>query len=361
MSEETKTELKLPKAYKRPSYQVFKSTPGYENRTEEEYVAFFEGHEKYLAEQYASGEVTDESFRADSDDEMRDGDGDGLPDVLHVKSQVRSVATRTIRTRQPTRHRFKQYLFGNPSLRLIRRRVLRVRTADVRIERNLDELITKEAAGVLSVHLPNGQRLDLQQLKRGAIVLSTQAAAPALPNPPLDSAASDIPAGENMPQHLGGTFPGDPAAARALEAMRQDKAAELEGKVDLGDGVDADSAGDFVDPAAARAAGADGKATEVIVPTELEQPPTGPSGELTPIAPAPETNTELSVEAPVTPEGEPLVTGRGEDQTADVQLESSTLSDTATVGGEMELPSKTEVIEQKEQPKHKGGSKKGHR
>lgn len=261
MSEDTKTELKLPAKYNRPSVEEY-AARGYDPAG---YESFFAKHEAQLAEAYASGELTDESFESDTADgededfdaEMTDADHDGLPDILHIKSQVRSRNNRTLRARNPTRHRFKQYLFADPSKRLVRNRALRVPASDVR--QNLDELISKEAAGVLSVHAPNGQRVDLQALKAGRISLAPAPLPAPLPNPPLDSAARDIPAGENMPQHLHGTFAGDPIAQQVAKDLAQQKAEEAEKKEPDADGKDPL---DPVDPA-----------VSTKLSTELEQPP----------------------------------------------------------------------------------------
>lgn len=231
MSEETKTELKLPAAYVRPSLAEFTGPEhGYKA---EQYESFFARVEEDLAAKYASGEITDENFVDIRDPkyidvEMTDADHDGLPDILHIKSQVRGRGNRTLRARQPTRHRFKQYLFSDPSKRLVRGRVLRVKASDVRA--NLDELLDKEESGILSVHAPNGQRVDLQALKAGRISLAPLPLPAPLVNKPLDSAANDIPSGENIPQHLGGSFPGDPIAQTVGERMAAEKQAEAEKK-----------------------------------------------------------------------------------------------------------------------------------
>lgn len=250
MSEETKTELKLPKAYVRPSLAEFTS-PGHGYKAED-YESFFGKLEAELAAQYASGAVTDENFvdirDPDFEDDMTDADGDGLPDILHVKSQVRAQDNRSQRAQHPTRHRFKQYLFADPSKRLVRKRPLRVAASDVRA--NLDELIEKERIGILSVHAPNGARIDLAALKAGRVVMSAVPLAPPLPNPPLDSAANDTPAGENMQQYLGGTFINDPAADDVIEEMTAEKEAEAAKKDPAGTKeATTEGTGDFVDPA----------------------------------------------------------------------------------------------------------------
>ncbi len=291
MSEETKTELKLPRNYKRPSLEEFVAA----HYQAENYESFFAKHEAELSAKYTSGVLTDEQYdedlrlRSELEKEMADADGDGLPDVLHVKSQVRAVANRTLRARHPTRHRFKQYLFGNPSLRLVRKRVLRLSAAQVRA--GLDELLEKEAAGILTVHAPNGQRVNLRALKTGRVELAPLVVTPPLPNPPLDSAANDLPGGENMPQFQGGTFPNDPAAEVVLERIAAEKQDEAEKK-----GLDlppADLTGD-VDPA------------DPALPTELEQPPMGVDGNTAPIVDQLPKDSEASVEAPA-PEQTPVV------------------------------------------------------
>lgn len=309
MSEETKTELKLPKNYRRPSLAEF-TGPGHRYPAER-YEGFFQRHEEQLSEAMTSGELTDELFDEDLrkrgklddegnliEDEMADEDHDGLPDVLHVKSQVRAQANRTQRARHPTRHRFKQYLFSDPSKRLVRKRPLRIPAALVRA--NLDELIDKEAAGILSVHAPNGQRIDLAALKAGRVVMSALPATPPLANPPLDSVANDTPGGEHMQQYLGGTYVNDPAADEVVEEMLAEKAAEV-AKKERGTNAEESGGepGEEVDPAADPATPAAPEAP--VVPTELEQPPIGVDGTATPIAAAPDTNTETSTETPTAP------------------------------------------------------------
>ena len=144
-----------------------------------------------------------------------------LPEEFFVHSKVRHVSTRTVRSRQPTRHRFKQYLFGNPSLRLVRKRPVRI-TAEQLVQ-NLDELLTKEGSGLLSVHLRDGRQLNLTQLKAGAADVMQAPPTPAMYNRRIDSIAHDVPAGNPMPQYIDGTFPGDPAAQRATERMTAEK------------------------------------------------------------------------------------------------------------------------------------------
>lgn len=149
-----------------------------------------------------------------------------LPDVLHVQSRVRHVSTRTLRTRQPTRHRFKQYLFSDPTLRLVRKRPVRITSSQ--LLHNLDELIQKEGAGILTVHLLDGRQLNLEQLRNGIVGSDTPAPAPALYNRRPDSIAHDIPSGQALPQYVDGTYPGDPAAQRTMDRMTAEKQHEAE-------------------------------------------------------------------------------------------------------------------------------------
>jgi len=147
-----------------------------------------------------------------------------LPEVLVVRSQVRRVATRTTRARSPSRHRFKQFLFGDPSYRLVRNGERQV--TSVKVLANLNELIDKETAGLLSVHFIDGRRLNLEFLKGGLVEVEAPGLPAPLPNPPLDSAANDAPAGIPMTTFIDGTFPGDPAAVDTIGQMLKDKAAE---------------------------------------------------------------------------------------------------------------------------------------
>lgn len=157
---------------------------------------------------------------------------DKLPAVLVVRSQVRRLGTRTTRARAPSRHRFKQFLFGDPSFRLVRNGERQVAAAMV--SKHLDELIEKEAQGMLSVHFVDGRRLNLDLLKAGLV--ETDAAPLPAPqaNPPLDSAANDDPSGIPIPTYIDGTYIGDPSAAATLEQMLRDKAAE-QGELPGGD------------------------------------------------------------------------------------------------------------------------------
>jgi len=358
MSEDTKTELKFPKAYVRPTLKRYLSQ-GY---SEENYEKSMAEYESALSVAYTSGALTDEAYEAevaaraedDLEDEMVDADGDGLPDLLHVRSQVRAVGNRTQRARNPTRHRFKQYLFADPSKRLVRKRPLRVSAELVRA--NLDELIEKERVGILSVHAPNGARIDLAALKAGRVVMSAVAPTPPMPNPPLDSAANDTPAGEAMPQYLDGTFVNDPAADDAVDAMKAEKEAEIAKKESPGSGeASTEGSGDFVDPAdpakpAATPAPDAAATTTPVVPTELEQPPVGVDGNLTPIQPAPDTNTETSTETPTAP----AFKGEAEEQ------QDPALADTDTEAEAVEPP-KDEPAKTGSSSSSKGGSSKSHK
>lgn len=371
MSEETKTELKLPRNYKRPSLAEF-TGPGH-NYPAERYEGFFQRHEAELSEAMTSGALTDEMFDEDLrklgkldadgnliDDEMVDADGDGLPDILHVRSMVRAQATRTARARQPTRQRFKQYLFGNPALRLMRKRVLRITATMART--NLDELIAKEAGGLLAVYTPNGARIDLAALKRGEVVLAQLPAPAPLPNPPLDSANNDIPAGQNMPQYVDGTFVGDPAAERVAQEMSDEKRREAEKKeptreLSPADGEDpADPAKDPAESDVQPDAG---------VSTELQQPALGVGGTTAPIVDQLPKDSEASVEAPVVdPLAATEVLSRG-DVGAGTDLSEITAPDgdvlRVTEESAAEEPASEETTKDessKSSKKHKKGSSK---
>ena len=147
-----------------------------------------------------------------------------LPDTFKVQSQVRKVATRTVRSQHPTRHRFKQYILGDPHKRLTRRRPVVITARD--LLRNLDTFIQDELVGKLSIHTHDGRRLDLNQLKAGMPILSNAPPVPALYNRRLDSLQHDKPAGIPLPVYVDGTFPGDPAAQRAMDRMAVEKQAE---------------------------------------------------------------------------------------------------------------------------------------
>lgn len=147
-----------------------------------------------------------------------------VPEYFQVQSQVRRVATRSKRAAAPTRHRFKQFLFGNPSFRMVRGRNVKVPAMVVLT--NLDELIAKEEAGLLSVHLPDGRYIDLMALKAGQLAAASVPTPAPQPNPPLDSITQDVNGGQHIPEMLDGTYYNDPAAERAVENMLKDKANE---------------------------------------------------------------------------------------------------------------------------------------
>lgn len=147
-----------------------------------------------------------------------------LPERLAVHSQVRKLESRLTRRKQPTRHRFKQHLFGDPSRRLLRNRPVLITSTE--LVQHFEELHSKESVGILAVRTLDGQRLNLAMLRDGILALAARPSPlPPLP-PPLDSIANDIPAGIALPQQEGGTFVGDPAAARVLAALEAEKRAE---------------------------------------------------------------------------------------------------------------------------------------
>lgn len=148
-----------------------------------------------------------------------------LPEYFQVRSQVRRVATRSKRAAAPTRHRFKQFLFGNPSFRMVRGR--HVKVPAMLVLTNLDELVAKEEVGLLSVHMPDGRYVDLMALKAGQLEAAPAPVPAPQPNPPLDSITQDVNGGEHIPEMLDGTYYNDPAAERAVENMLKDKANEL--------------------------------------------------------------------------------------------------------------------------------------
>lgn len=149
---------------------------------------------------------------------------EGIPDALVVHSQVRKQSSRLIRKQQPGRQRFKQFLFSDPSKRLLRARPVRITSTD--LVTYFDELYAKERAGILAVHTVDGRRLDLSSLREGILSMKGRAPAVSIPTPPLDSIANDTPAGNEMPQYMDGTFVGDPAAERVLASMVEEKTAE---------------------------------------------------------------------------------------------------------------------------------------
>lgn len=189
---------------------------------------------------------------------------EGIPEQLMVCSQVRKLASRTLRRQQPTRHRFKQYLFSDPSKRILRNRPVRITAED--LVKNFDELQAKEACGILAVHTLDGRRLDLASLRDGILSLSAKVPSDTKPNPPLDSIANDTPTGIAMSQFIDGTFDGDPAAERVLSELTAQKTAEgiRQGAIENPELADEeDPLVDFEDPAA--------PAAEVV-----EEPPPPP-------------------------------------------------------------------------------------
>jgi hypothetical protein len=194
--------------------------------------------EEYLAA-YPNGDY-DAYFANDLSDEDREVWGPGwsnpswvkgmdelqeqLPEVLVIQSQVRRQATRTTRARSPSRHRFKQFLFGDPSYRLVRNGQRQVPATKVLA--HVNELIEQEAMGLLSVHFIDGRRLNLELLKGGLLEVEGAPLPAPLPNPPLDSAANDSASGIPMTTFIDGSFPGDPVAENTLQQMLKDKAAE---------------------------------------------------------------------------------------------------------------------------------------
>jgi hypothetical protein len=149
---------------------------------------------------------------------------EGLPTCLVVRSQVRKAGSRVLRRQQPTRHRFKQYLFGDPSKRVLRSKPVLITSNE--LQQHFEELHSKEATGILAVHTLDGRRLNLAMLRDGVLALASRASTLPPMAPLLDSIANDIPAGIPLPQYEGGTFHGDPAADRTLERLEAEKRAE---------------------------------------------------------------------------------------------------------------------------------------
>lgn len=151
-------------------------------------------------------------------------DADLLPPMLEVRSQVRKIGSRITRRQQPVRHRFKQYLFSDPTKRLLRTRGVRVTAEE--LVRNYEELLVKESCGILAVHTLDGRRLDLASLKDGILRMAGKASENTAPQPPLDTIAADVPAGIPLSQFIDGTFDGDPAAERVLAEIAETKRQE---------------------------------------------------------------------------------------------------------------------------------------
>lgn len=121
------------------------------------------------------------------------------PELFKICSLVRDVSTRIHRAKSPTRHRFN-LLLGGGLIRVTRKRPATVTKSMVL--RLQPELLDKEARGMLMLTNMIGQRVSIETL---AVVGALPPEAP-LPNPPLDSAATDhaYPVGEPKPMFLGG-------------------------------------------------------------------------------------------------------------------------------------------------------------
>lgn len=171
-----------------------------------------------------------------------------VPLLLVVRSQVRRVGTRTARATSSTRHRFKQYLFNDQSHRLVRNGARTVLASKVLT--HIDDLIKKEVAGMLTVHMLDGRKVNLQAMRAGVLDIEAAPLPAPQPNPPLDSIANDTPSGNPMPQFIEGSFPGDPTAEDTLKRMLADKRSEqgVEEEdplfVDFSKSIEEDSAGD---------------------------------------------------------------------------------------------------------------------
>ncbi len=140
------------------------------------------------------------------------------PPFYLVLSTVRGRNNRTQRTKAPGRQRFKQHVLRE-QLRLIRNRAITI--SEVQLLDNLDELLEKSRQGILEVRTAEGRQLidlemvasgvsdaDKKKLKRpGSVVpeaaIQKKSPPPALPNPPLDSAARDYQGGEFIPPFEG--------------------------------------------------------------------------------------------------------------------------------------------------------------
>lgn len=111
--------------------------------------------------------------------------------LIHNGSRARH--NRTLRAQMAEHGGHKQYVLGNEQ-RLVRGRPVPV--TEEKLKAHLAELLDKEARGLIYV-------TDLQQnvfdLKTMKVVAEVAPASPA-PNPPLDSAAKDTPAGVPMGQ-----------------------------------------------------------------------------------------------------------------------------------------------------------------
>jgi len=196
---------------------------------------------------------------------------------------VRKTSSRVLRRQQPTRHRFKQYLFSDPSKRVLRNRPVRITAED--LVKNFAELEAKEACGILAVHTLDGRRLDLASLRDGVLSLSGKTPSVTKQNPPLDSIANDTPSGNPMPQYIDGTFDGDPAAERVLADLTAQKVQEGIRQGALVDPALAEEEAEFEDPAAPEAPA---EPKEPVV----EEPPPPPPPAAPPVS-QPSTSTKL--------------------------------------------------------------------
>lgn len=119
-----------------------------------------------------------------------------MPTMYTIHSTVRGRHNRTQRAMSPTHLRFQQRI-GAEQSRLLRGRPLHI-TED-KLLRDLEELKTKQRQGILEVRTADGRRFDLETLRPAPLAAPTP-----LPNPPLDSAANDKPAGQPIPSFEGG-------------------------------------------------------------------------------------------------------------------------------------------------------------
>ena len=149
-------------------------------------------------------------------------DSSALPEKFFVHNMVRRIETRRARAASPRRHRFKQYLFGDPSRRLVRSRPLAI-TRD-ELVKHIEELRRRRREGLIEVKTPDGRFLDLETLNIGRA-----APVPQQPHPPLDSVENDRPAGVMASSMPGGMPYGDPAAARSAQKLGEEKLKEAEG------------------------------------------------------------------------------------------------------------------------------------
>jgi len=125
-----------------------------------------------------------------------------LPALFTVKNSVRSPHTKLRRKQSPGPNNLKQYL-GGGELRVIRGTGLKVTEAT--LLKHLQEIIGKVRRGELQIFAPNGQLLSLKALEWGAGMEMPPVPPPVpLPNPPLDSAKNDLPAGGPVAQYPGG-------------------------------------------------------------------------------------------------------------------------------------------------------------